>query len=49
MHGLLTLQRHLYRLDKDIYITGMFNNYALSERVKMEYNEKKGRMKKVID
>ena len=29
-----------FQLDKDIYINGMFNNYALTPEYKMEYNEK---------
>lgn len=33
---------------KDIYITGMFENYALSEENKMEYNEKKNLYEKAI-
>ena len=27
--------------NKNIYITGMFNNFALNDEYKMEYNEKK--------
>ncbi len=33
---------------KDFYITGMFNNYALSDENKMEYNQKKGIYEKAI-
>ena len=43
-----TLSAPSFRLDKDIYITGMFNNYALSEENKMEYNEKKGIYEKAL-
>ena len=43
-----TLSAPSFRLDKDIYITGMFNNYALSEEYKMEYNEKKGLYEKAL-
>jgi len=34
--------------DKDIYITGMFNNYALVDEFKMEYNKQKGIYEKAI-
>lgn len=34
--------------DKNIYITGMFNNYVLSDENKMDYNEKKGIYEKAI-
>lgn len=43
-----TLSAPSFRLDKDIYITGMFNNYTLSEEYKMEYNEKKGLYEKAL-
>jgi hypothetical protein len=33
---------------KDIYICGMFNNYAKNEENKMEYNEKKARYEKAM-
>jgi hypothetical protein len=33
---------------KDIYITGMFNNYAISEENKMDYNEKKAVYEKAL-
>ena len=33
---------------KDIYITGMFNNYKLTAENKMEYNSKKGLYEKAI-
>lgn len=34
--------------NKDIYITGMFNNYALTDENKMEYNAKKGIYEKAL-
>ncbi len=37
-----------YYLDKSIYVTGMFNNYALTEENKMDYNEKKGIFEKAM-
>lgn len=37
-----------FRVDKDIYITGMFNNYALSPENKMEYNQKKNLYEKAL-
>ncbi|MGL2994289.1 DUF5103 domain-containing protein [Flavobacterium sp. TSSA_36] len=37
-----------FRLDKDIYINGMFNNYALTPENKMEYNEKKNVYEKAL-
>lgn len=37
-----------YRLDKGIYVSGMFNNYLLSPENKMDYNEKKGIYEKAI-
>lgn len=37
-----------FRLDKNIYINGMFNNYALAPEYKMEYNEKKGVYEKAL-
>jgi hypothetical protein len=33
---------------KDIYVNGMFNNYARNEESKMEYNEKKGIYEKAM-
>ena len=33
---------------KDIYITGMFNNYSLSPEYKMEYNTEKGIYEKAV-
>lgn len=37
-----------FRLDKNIYITGMFNNYSMSDENKMDYNEKKGIYEKAL-
>jgi hypothetical protein len=37
-----------FRLNKDIYLSGMFNNYALSPEYKMEYNPKKGIYEKAV-
>ncbi len=37
-----------FRLNKDIYITGMFNNYSLIPEYKMDYNEKNGVFEKAI-
>lgn len=34
--------------DKDIYITGMFNNYALTDENKMEFNPKTGNYEKAM-
>lgn len=34
--------------NKNIYVTGMFNNYALSDENKMDYNAKKGIYEKAI-
>ncbi len=34
--------------NKDLYITGMFNNYDLTDENKMEYNEKKGIYEKAL-
>lgn len=36
-----SLSAPTYRLDKGIYINGMFNNFALTPEYKMDYNEKK--------
>ena len=43
-----SLSAPTYRLDKGIYISGMFNNYSLSPEYKMDYNEKKGVYEKAI-
>lgn len=37
-----------YAANKDIYVTGMFNNYTLSDENKMDFNEKKGIFEKAI-
>jgi hypothetical protein len=37
-----------FQLKKSIYVTGMFNNYALTPEYKMEYNPKNGRYEKAI-
>jgi hypothetical protein len=43
-----TLSAPTFRLNKDIYITGMFNNYSLSPEYKMDYNTDKGVYEKAI-
>jgi hypothetical protein len=43
-----SLSAPAYYLDKSIYVTGMFNNYALTEENKMDYNEKKGIFEKAM-
>jgi hypothetical protein len=37
-----------FQLDKDVYVTGMFNNYNLTPEFKMDYNPKKGIYEKAI-
>lgn len=37
-----SLSAPTFRINKDIYITGMFNNYTMSPEYKMDYNETKG-------
>jgi hypothetical protein len=37
-----------FRLKKDIYIGGMFNNYSMTPEYKMNYNVQKAFMKKAI-
>ncbi len=44
----LSLSAPSFYENKNIYITGMFNNYALNDEYKMEYNEKKGLYEKAI-
>lgn len=43
-----SLSAPTFRLNKDIYVCGMFNNYSLSPEYKMDYNEKKGIYEKAI-
>lgn len=43
-----TLSAPSYFGKKNVYVTGMFNNYALSDENKMEYNEKKAIYEKAI-
>ncbi|MBG6186283.1 type IX secretion system plug protein [Flavobacterium sp. CAN_S2] len=43
-----SLSAPTFRLNKNIYVTGMFNNYMLSPEYKMEYNPKKAIYEKAI-
>jgi hypothetical protein len=43
-----TLSAPTFRSNKDIYITGMFNNYSLSPEYKMDYNQDKGVFEKAV-
>jgi len=43
-----SLSAPTFRLNKNIYVTGMFNNYTLSPEYKMEYNSKKAIYEKAI-
>ncbi|KIA87406.1 DUF5103 domain-containing protein [Flavobacterium sp. AED] len=43
-----SLSAPTFRMNKDIYITGMFNNYNLTPENKMDYNEKKNLYEKAI-
>ncbi|GGE97005.1 DUF5103 domain-containing protein [Flavobacterium limi] len=43
-----SLSAPAFRLNKDIYITGMFNNYSLSPEYKMDYNIEKGIYEKAV-
>ena len=43
-----SLSAPTFRINKDIYITGMFNNYNLTPEYKMDYNEKKGIYEKAV-
>ena len=43
-----TLSAPSYYEKKNIYINGMFNNYALSDEFKMDYNQEKGIYEKAI-
>lgn len=43
-----SLSAPTFRLNKDIYVNGMFNNYSLTDEFKMEYNEQKKIYEKAI-
>lgn len=43
-----SLSAPAFQLNKDIYITGMFNNYSLSPEYKMDYNAEKGLYEKAV-
>ena len=43
-----SLSAPAFQLEKDIYVTGMFNNNNLTPEFKMEYNSKKGTYEKAI-
>jgi hypothetical protein len=43
-----TLSAPTYYGKKDIYVTGMFNNYTLSPEYKMDYNKEKGVYEKAM-
>lgn len=43
-----SLSATAYYQNKNIYVSGMFNNYALSDENKMDYNEKKGVYEKAL-
>ncbi|HEU0125569.1 MAG TPA: DUF5103 domain-containing protein, partial [Flavobacterium sp.] len=43
-----SLSAPAFRMNKDIYISGMFNNYSLSPEYKMDYNNDKGVFEKAI-
>lgn len=43
-----SLSAPTFRLNKDIYITGMFNNYSLSPEYKLDYNTDKGIYEKAV-
>jgi hypothetical protein len=43
-----SLSAPAFRLNKDIYIVGMFNNYSLSPEYKMDYNAEKGIYEKAV-
>ena len=43
-----SLSAPAFRINKDIYITGMFNNYNLIPEYKMDYNPKKGIYEKAL-
>ena len=43
-----SLSAPTFRLNKDIYVNGMFNNFSLSDEFKMEYNDQKKIFEKAI-
>ena len=43
-----SLSAPAFQINKDIYITGMFNNYSLSQEYKMDYNTEKGVFEKAV-
>jgi hypothetical protein len=43
-----SLSAPTFRINKNIYVTGMFNNYNLTPEYKMDYNTKKGIYEKAI-
>lgn len=43
-----SLSAPTFRSAKEVYITGMFNNYNLTPEYKMDYNEKKGLFEKAV-
>lgn len=43
-----SLSAPAFRLNKDIYVTGMFNNYNLTPEYKMDYNADKGIYEKAV-
>ncbi|WP_367755150.1 DUF5103 domain-containing protein [Flavobacterium sp. WC2430] len=43
-----SLSAPTFRMNKDIYINGMFNNYSLTPEYKMDYNAKKGIYEKAL-
>jgi hypothetical protein len=43
-----SLSAPTFRINKDIYITGMFNNYNLTPEYKMDYNTQKGIYEKAL-
>lgn len=43
-----SLSAPAFRLNKDIYVTGMFNNYSLSPEYKLDYNTDKAVFEKAI-
>jgi hypothetical protein len=43
-----SLSAPTFRINKNIYVTGMFNNYALIPEFKMDYNSEKGIYEKAI-